>query len=96
MVAPASLRAANYPVEYGRDFPLLGLAAVAVWAASLALGLFGLLLGHEGIAIAALIVSVVAPWLGLALAHYPAVTRRIRRLNVRLRNFFQPVGVTRA
>lgn len=96
MVAPVSLRAANYPVEYGRDFPLLGLAAVAVWAVSLALGLFELLLGREGIAIAALIVSVVAPWLGLALAHYPAVARRMRRLNVRLRNFFQPVGVTRA
>ncbi|OBH10616.1 MULTISPECIES: hypothetical protein [unclassified Mycobacterium] len=96
MVAPVSLRAANYPVEYGRDFALLGLAAVGVWAVSLAIGLFELLIGHEGIGIAALIVSVVAPWLGLALAHYPAVARRMRRLKVRRRNFLQPIGVTRA
>ncbi len=96
MVAPFSLRAANYPVSYEREFPLLGLAAVAVWAVSLAVGLFELLVGHEGIAIAALIVSVVAPWVGLALAHYPALARRLKRLNFRRRNFFGPVGVTRA
>ena len=93
--APVSLRAANYPAERDRDFPLLGLAAVAVWAVSLATGLFELLVGHEGVAIGALIVSVVAPWLGLALAHYPAVARHLRRLSLRRRNFFEPVGVTR-
>ena len=96
MVAPVSLRAAKHPVESERDFPLLGLAAVAVWAVSLAIGLFELLVGHEGVAIAALIVSVVAPWLGLALAHYPTVARRLRRLNCRRRSFFEPLGVTRA
>ncbi|BBY03087.1 hypothetical protein ACKUT9_14270 [Mycobacterium seoulense] len=95
MVAPVSLRAANYPVQYGRDFPLPVLAAVGVWALSLAIGLFELLVGHEGVAIAALAVSVVAPWLGLALAHYPAIARRLRRHNLRWRNFFGPVGVTR-
>ncbi|OBF51890.1 hypothetical protein A5756_18945 [Mycobacterium sp. 852002-53434_SCH5985345] len=96
MVAPVSLRAANYSVEYERDFPLLGLAAVVVWALSLAVGLFELLFGHEGVAIVALTVSVVAPWLGLALAHYPAIARRLRRLTGRRRDFFGPVGVTRA
>ncbi|OBH92899.1 hypothetical protein [Mycobacterium scrofulaceum] len=96
MVAPVSLRAANYPVEYERDFPLLGLAAVAVWAVSLGIGLFELLVGHEGVAIVALIVSVVAPWLGLALAHYPAAVRRLRQLKVRRSNFFGTAGVTRA
>ncbi|OBG98050.1 hypothetical protein A5697_17275 [Mycobacterium sp. E3251] len=96
MVAPVSLRAANYSVGYEREFPMLGLAAVAVWAVSLAIGLFELLVGHEGAAIVALIVSVVAPWLGLALAHYPSIARRLRRLNVRRRDFFGPVGVTRA
>ncbi|OJZ75727.1 hypothetical protein BRW65_04130 [Mycobacterium paraffinicum] len=96
MVAPVPLRAANYPVEYRRDSPLLGLAAVAVWAVSLAIGLFELLAGHEGVAIGALIVSVVAPWLGLALAHYPAAARRLRQLKFRRRNFFETVGVTRA
>ncbi|BBZ72344.1 hypothetical protein [Mycobacterium paraseoulense] len=96
MVAPVSLRAANYPVEYGRDFPLTVLAAVGVWALSLAIGLFELLVGHEGVAIAALVVSVVAPWLGLALAHYPAIARRLRRRDFRWRNFFGPGGVTRA
>jgi hypothetical protein len=96
MVAPVSLRAANYSAEYERDFPLLGLAAVAVWAVSLAIGLFELLVGHEGVAIVALIVSVVAPWLGLALAHYPTIARQLRRLNGRRRDFFGPVGVTRA
>ncbi|WP_082950332.1 MULTISPECIES: hypothetical protein [unclassified Mycobacterium] len=96
MVAPVPLRAANYPAEYERDFPLLGLAAVAVWAVSLAIGLFELLVGHEGVAIGALLVSVVAPWLGLALAHYPAAARRLRQLRFRRRNFFETVGVTRA
>ena len=94
--APVSLRAANYPVECERDFPLLGLAAVAVWAVSLAIGLFELLVGHEGVAIGALIVSVVAPWLGLALAHYPAVARHLRRLKFAAAQFFEPGGVTRA
>lgn len=96
MVAPVSLRAANYPVEYERDFPLLGLAGVVVWAVSLAVGLFELLMGHEGVAIVALIVSVVAPWLGLALAHYPAAARRLRQLKFRRSNFFETAGVTRA
>lgn len=95
MVAPVSLRTANYPVGYERDFPLLGLAAVAAWAVSLAIGLFELLLGNEGVGIAALSVSVVAPWLGLALAHYPAVGRHLRRPNCRRRSFFESVGVTR-
>jgi hypothetical protein len=94
--APVSLRAANCRVEHERDFPLLGLAAVAVWAVSLAIGLFELLVGHEGVAIGALIVSVVAPWLGLALVHYPAVSRHLRRRNFRRRNFYEPIGVTRA
>ncbi|WP_052955289.1 hypothetical protein [Mycobacterium nebraskense] len=88
MVAPVSLRAANCPVEYERDFPLPGVAAMAVWAVSLAIGLFELWVGHERVAIAALIVSVVAPWLGLALVHHPAVARHLRRLNCRRRNFF--------
>lgn len=95
MVASVPLRAANYPLEDERDFPLLGLAAVAVWAISLAIGLFELLVGHEGVAIGALIVSVVAPWLGLALAHYPPAARRLRQLRFRRRNFFQTAGVTR-
>lgn len=96
MVAPVSLRAANYRGEYERDFPVLAVAAVAVWAVSLAIGLFELLVGHEGVAIPALIVSIVAPWLGLALAHLPAAVRQLRRLGPRRRNFFAPSGVTRA
>lgn len=96
MAAPVSLRAANYPLGYEREFPLLAVGAVAVWAVSLGVGLFELLVGQEGIAIAALIVSVVAPWLGLVLAHYPAVARSLRRLTFRRRNFFPPAGVTRA
>ncbi|UXA06894.1 hypothetical protein KXD96_01590 [Mycobacterium sp. SMC-2] len=95
MVAPVSLRAANYSVEHEHDVALLGLVAVVVWAVSLAVGLFELLVGHEGVAIVALVVSVVAPWLGLTLAHYPAVTRHLRRLSVRRRDFFEPVGVAR-
>lgn len=73
---------------------MLSLAAVVVWALSLAIGLFELAVGNEGVGIAALIVSVVAPWLGLALAHYPAVARRLRRLNFRRRKVFEPIGVT--
>ncbi len=96
MVAPVSLRAANYPVSYEPDFALVGIAAVGVWAVSLAIGLFELLVGHERVAIAALIVSVVVPWLGLALAHYPAIARRLRRRGLRRRHFLRPVGVTRA
>lgn len=96
MVAPVSLRAANYPVEHELEFPVLGLVAVVVWAVSLAIGLVELLLGHEGVAIAALLVSVVAPWLGLALAHCPAAVRRLRRVDPRRPNFFGPAGVTRA
>lgn len=96
MVAPVSLRAANYPAEHAPEFPVLGLVAVGVWAVSLAIGLVELLLGHEGVAITALLVSVIAPWLGLALAHYPSAVRRLRRLEPRRPNFFGPTGVTRA
>lgn len=92
---PVPLQAANYRDEAEREYPVLGLVAVGVWVVSLAIGLFELAIGHEGTAIAALLVSVVAPWLGLALAHYPTAARHLKRLSSARRNSFDPIGVNR-
>lgn len=48
------------------DFSAPGLAAAAVWAAGLAIGVLALLTGHAAAAIVGLIVAVTGPWLGLA------------------------------
>jgi hypothetical protein len=42
------------------------LVAAAIWAAGAVVGVVALVTGHIGLAIAALIVAVVAPWAGLA------------------------------
>lgn len=91
----ASLQAANYRDEVRREFPVLGLVAVGVWVASLAIGLLQLAIGHESAAIAALLVSVAAPWVGLALAHYPTVARHLKRFASARRKSFGPIGVNR-
>lgn len=91
--APESLHAANYAEECEREFPVLGVAALGVWVVSLAIGLFGLAIGREGPGIAALLVSVAAPWVGLALAYYPAVVRHLKRLVFQRRNSFGGIGV---
>jgi hypothetical protein len=43
-----------------------GLVAAGIWAVGAVAGVVALATGHAGLAIAALIVAVVAPWVGLA------------------------------
>ncbi|OBK46994.1 hypothetical protein [Mycobacterium sp. 1081908.1] len=42
-----------------------GLVAAATWAVGLAVGVLALITGHAGPAVVALLLAVVAPWLGL-------------------------------
>jgi hypothetical protein len=46
------------------------LVAAGIWAAGAVAGVLALATGHAGLAIAALIVAVVAPWVGLAFASH--------------------------
>ncbi|OBG73208.1 hypothetical protein A5714_24665 [Mycobacterium sp. E2462] len=48
------------------DFRLPGLAAAATWIVGLATGVFALLAAQAGMAIVALVVAVVAPWVAMA------------------------------
>lgn len=57
---------ANGAVEPKRHASAAGLVAAATWAAGAVAGVVALATGHAGLAIAALIVAVVAPWAGLA------------------------------
>jgi Flp pilus assembly protein TadB len=60
------LRTANGAPQPARHASVAGLVAAAIWAAGAAAGVLALVMGHIGLAIAALIVAVVAPWVGLA------------------------------
>jgi hypothetical protein len=51
-------------------FSLPGLVAAVAWAIGLAVGVFGLFAGHAGVVIAASVVAVVAPLLGVAWLSY--------------------------
>jgi hypothetical protein len=42
--------------------------AAAAWAIGLAVGLLALLSGHTAVAAVALVLAIMSPWLGLALA----------------------------
>ncbi len=44
---------------------LAGLIAATAWAIGLAVGLFALIAGHDGLAAVAAIMALLAPWLGL-------------------------------
>lgn len=48
------------------DFRLPGLTAAAIWIVCLATGVFALLAAQAGMAIVALVVAVVAPWVAMA------------------------------
>lgn len=56
------------PVETtaSSDFNPVGIAVAAVWAIGLVLGIVALATGHLGVALLALSIAVVAPFLGLA------------------------------
>jgi hypothetical protein len=62
--------AANGAVEYGRipraEFSVPGLVAAAIWALGLVIGVLALVNGNAGVAVAALVMAVAAPWFGLA------------------------------
>ncbi len=65
--APGPSRAANDdPEGIGDDYRLPGLAASATCALGLVIALVSLIVGHAGVAILALMVAGLAPWLGLA------------------------------
>jgi hypothetical protein len=61
-----SLRPANGAIDAEGRAHVAGLVAAAVWAIGAAAGIAALLIGQAGLAIAALFVAVVAPWVGLA------------------------------
>ena len=48
------------------DVSFPGLVAAAGWAVGVAVGVSALVTGHAGVAVVALVVAVVAPWLGVA------------------------------
>jgi hypothetical protein len=61
-----SLRPANGTIDAEGHAHVAGLVAAAVWAVGAAAGIAALVIGQAGLAIAALFVAVVAPWVGLA------------------------------
>ncbi|PJE23686.1 MAG: hypothetical protein CK431_10055 [Mycobacterium sp.] len=50
----------------GSDFNPVGVAVAAIWAIGLVLGIVALATGHIGVALMALSIAVVAPFVGLA------------------------------
>lgn len=48
------------------DFSMPGLAAAAIWAIGLIVGMSSLATGHLAVALLALVVAVITPWIGLA------------------------------
>lgn len=48
------------------DFNPVGIAVAAIWAIGLVLGIIALATGHLGVALMALSIAVVAPFVGLA------------------------------
>ncbi|WP_438941682.1 hypothetical protein [Mycobacterium haemophilum] len=62
--APAVPGRTNESIESGVSVP--GVIAAASWAAGLLVGLFALATGHAVVATVALVLAIVAPWVGLA------------------------------
>jgi hypothetical protein len=71
MVAvPANSRSGDARIARREAGAGTGLAAAVAWAIGLVVGVFGLLAGHAGVVIAASVIVVVAPLLGVAWASY--------------------------
>ncbi|CAM4113433.1 hypothetical protein MB901379_04583 [Mycobacterium basiliense] len=47
------------------SFSVPGMIVAATWALGLLIGLVGLATGHASVAVAALVLAVISPWIGL-------------------------------
>ena len=59
-------RSAATGVSTQSDFSVPGLAAAAIWAIGLIVGISSIATGHFTVALLALVVAVITPWIGLA------------------------------